>query len=449
MLGELLVDRYKIEREVGRGGMGVVLRAYDTSLNRVVALKMLPPDKVHNLEMSRRLGVEARAASAVSHPSIAAVYDFVERREGSFIVYEFVEGQTLRSELARAQFTIEQILETGVQLADALVAAHGHWITHRDLKPENIMLVPDDYSRGRVKILDFGLAKCHRLPTPTQLEGEAETASIETLPGFLLGTVAYMAPEQLENQPPDARIDIYALGLVLYEMATGGNPFVGKTSSSTIANILKQDPPPIRQKNPAAPAELDCVLLKCLRKRPEERYQSTRELLVDLRNLRHNSARSSAIQAREVEPSLLSRFFSLFGATPYRRWEVMHLRMLVWCLLLAYLGWRFLACAPQKWGSALFFLELACIAFLLISLSFLLYAGASNPSSLAHEICRFAPWVRWTTVALVLVTWVMAGTVFASHRILATFLVLCGTAGGFKYLLFKTAFDRDVSAEPR
>jgi hypothetical protein len=130
------------------------------------------------------------------------------------------------------------------------------------------------------------------------------------------------------------------------------------------------------------------------------------------------SARSSAIHVPEVEPSLLHRFFLLFGTTPYRRWEVMHLRMIVWCLLLAYLGWRFLACAPQKWTPVLFFLELSCIAFLLISLSFLLYTGSSSPSSLPCEIRKLAPWVRWTTVTLVLVTWAMAGAVFTSHMIL-------------------------------
>jgi hypothetical protein len=448
MLKELLVGRYKIEQEVGRGGMGVVLRAYDTRLNRVVALKMLSPNATHDREMSRRLGVEARAASALSHPSIATVHDFVESDEGSFIVYEFVEGQTLRRELARAQFTTEEVLDAGVQLTDALVVAHFHGITHRDLKPENIMLVPDDYSRGRVKILDFGLAKRRDASrTPGEGRNGSETASIATTPGLLVGTVTYMAPEQLESRPSDDRTDIYALGLVLYEMATGTNPFVGSTSSSTIANILKQDAPPTRQKNPAAPVELDRILLKCLRKHPEERYQSARELMVDLRDLRRNATGSPTTQIREFEPSLFHRFFLLFGATPYRRWEIMHLRMILWCLLLGYLGWRFMACAPNKWGSVLFFLELACIGLLLILLGFLLYTGVSDPSGLSREVRRMAPWVRWSTVILVLVTWAMAGTVVASHRVLAAFLVLCGTAGGVKYLLFKATFDRAAFPE--
>ena len=450
MPSELLVKRYKIEQEVGRGGMGVVLRAFDITLNRAVALKMLPPAATHNREMCRRLRIEARAASAVSHPAIATVYDFVERDEESFIVYEFVEGRTLRKELERGHFTTEDIINVGVQLTSALIAAHAHGITHRDLKPENIMmLVPDDCSGRRVKILDFGLAKHHRGPlTCGPGKNGMETASIETTAGLLLGTVSYMAPEQLESKPADARTDIYALGLVLYEMAAGANPFVGNTASSTIANILKEDAPPTQRKNPTVPAELDRILLKCLRKHAEERYQTARELLMDLRDLRSNSAGAQIAQAREIEPSLLQRFFQLFGKTPYRRWEIMHLRMMLWCLLLAYLGWRFMAGAPEKWGFVLFSLELGCIALLMILLGFLVYTGASNRGGLLREIRRMAPWIRWSTIALVLVTWAMAGIAVVSHRVLAAFLLLCGTAGGLKYLLFKVAFDRDAFPKP-
>jgi len=448
MPGELLVERYKIEHEVGRGGMGVVLRAYDIRLNRVVALKMLPPNAPRDREMCRRLRIEACAASALSHPAIATVYDFVERDEGSFIVYEFVEGQTLRRELAGRRFTTQDLLDVGVELASALIAAHAQGITHRDLKPENIMLVPGDCSRGRVKILDFGLAKHRRAPlTDEQEQSGTETASIETSAGLLLGTVTYMAPEQLEGQPADARADIYALGLVLYEMATGANPFMGKTVSSTIANILKEDAPSIQRKNPAVPAELDRILLKCLRKQRAERYQTARELLMDLRDLGRNSAGPPTVQSWEIEPSLFQRFFLLFGATPYRRWEIMYVRMILWCLLLAYLGWRFFTSASDKWGFALFFLELGCIALLLNMLGFLLYAGASDRDNLARKVRRMAPWIRWSTVTLVLVTWAMAGMAAVSHRVLAALLVICGTAGGFKYTVFKATFDRAAFPE--
>src|SRR5713101_3258694 len=174
--------------------MGVVLRAYDTRLNRLVALKMLPSNARQDSELCRRLAAEARAASALSHPGIATVYDFVERGEGSFIVYEYIEGRTWRKELARARFTTDEILDAGAQLADALVAAHSRGIVHRDLKPENIMSMPDDCSRGRIKILDFGLAKHLQAPLSLGEESAAETVSIATSPGLLVGTVDYMAP---------------------------------------------------------------------------------------------------------------------------------------------------------------------------------------------------------------------------------------------------------------
>ncbi len=240
--------------------MGVVLRAYDTHLNRLVALKMLPSNTRHDSELHRRLAAEARAASALSHPGIATVYDFVDQGEESFIVYEYVEGSTLRQELAQTRFTADRVCDVGAQLADALVAAHNHGIVHRDLKPENIMSVLDDYSRRRVKILDFGLAKDLHAALSPGAENAAGTISIATSPGLLVGTVNYMAPEQLEGQSVDARTDIYALGLVLYEMATGANPFLGRTPTSTVANILRQEAPSLRQRIPTAPAAITVVV---------------------------------------------------------------------------------------------------------------------------------------------------------------------------------------------
>jgi serine/threonine protein kinase len=443
MLSELIVERYRVEKEVGRGGMGVVLRAFDTHLNRVVALKLLPSNTGHDSELCRRLAGEARAAATLSHPGIATVYDFVEQGERSFIVYEYVEGRTWREELARARFTTDEILDASIQLADALVAAHSHGIVHRDLKPENIMSVPDDYSRGRVKILDFGLAKHLQAPPLVGGENASETVSLVTSPGLLVGTVNYMAPEQLEGQAVDARTDIYALGLVLYEMSTGANPFLGRTPSSTIANILKQQAPSLRQQVPAAPAELDRILLKCLRKRPEERYQSARDLLVDLRNLRGVPGESAgAFEKPESAPSLLRRFFLLFGTNPYRRWEVTQLRMCVWSLFIGYLGWRFTLWTPERWGLILFLLEMVCIVLLLVLLMLPLYIGAFDARRLPHQVQKTAPWIRWSTLILVVVTWTMAGTLGASHLGLAALLALCGASGGFGVLWFKPAIDR-------
>jgi len=447
VLNELVDDRYKVEQEVGRGGMGVVLRAYDTRLNRAVALKMLPSNTTHDSELCRRLAAEARAASALSHPCIATVYDFVEQGERSFIVYEFVEGRTWRNELARARFTTDEILDASAQLADALAAAHSHGIVHRDLKPENIMSVSDDYSRGRAKLLKIGLAKHLHAALPLGEENAAETVAMATSAGLLVGTVNYMAPEQLEGQSVDARPDIYALGLVLYEMATGANPFLGRTPSSTIANILKQEAPSLRLHIPTAPAELDRVLQKCLRKRPEERYQSARELLADLRNLRRVPAMSPGpSQAPEIESSLLQRFSFLFffGAeSPYRRWEVLHLGMILWWFVLpGYLGSRFWAVTAYKWGWILFFLEMACILLLSILGIFLVYTGIFDRSSLPREIRRTAPWTLCSTVALILVMWTMVAIVVVAHPVLASLLAIFGTAGSIEYLLFKRSLDR-------
>ena len=445
MVPDLIDGRYRIEQEVGRGGMGVVLRAFDTRLNRTVALKTLPPDAAHDSEKLHRLSTEARAASALNHPCIATVYDFVEQGTDRFIVYEYIDGCTLRNKLAVHQFSSDDILSVGIQLTDALVAAHTHSITHRDLKPENIMLLSNDPFDQRVKILDFGLAQQRRPPLSAEAEASADTISVVTVPGLLLGTVNYMAPEQLESHPVDGRTDIYALGLVLYEMAAGVNPFAGRTPPSTIANILKQEAPPLSLRNPAVPAELERILLKCLHKNPEDRYQSAVELCVDLRNLRQFTARSAATQ----DPaSITSRFFLLFGTTPDRRWEVMHLRMFLWCLLLAYLGWRYMQSAAGRWGFSFFLLEAVCIVLITVCLSFLLYMRTVSPDGLPREVRRLAPWIRILTFALVLVTWAMTATVVTTHPILAAFLFLCGTAGGLKYILFKTVLDRAILPKP-
>jgi serine/threonine protein kinase len=305
MSAELKAGRYEIEAEVGRGGMGVVYRARDVRLGRTVALKMLPPELHSDPERRRRLAQEARAASVLSHPSLAAVYDYEDRGEDVFIVYEFVEGQTLRESLHQNRWNTEAILQLGMQLADGLEAAHERGVVHRDLKPENVMVKVESGRSQQSKILDFGLAK-FRKPLASQAGGgqtHAETATLSTAAGLLVGTVNYMAPEQLEGEPADARTDIYALGLVLYETAAGTNPFAGKTATSTIANILKQDAPPLVARNSLVPPELDRIVRKCLRKRREERYQSARELQVDLSNLRRDlCGRESRTSSQAVIP---------------------------------------------------------------------------------------------------------------------------------------------------
>ena len=310
MIGRTL-DHYHIREQIGAGGMGVVYRADDTRLGRPVALKMLPAEWNQDKDLQRRLAHEARAASALTHPGVAAVYDFQEHPEGSFIVFELVDGVTLRDWAAKRRGTLPEILHLSTQLADALSATHDHGIVHRDLKPANVMLTPGPDPPGRIKILDFGLAKLRKSPVSAtgQEVSVSHTASLSTKEGLLVGTVNYMSPEQLEARQVDNRSDIYSLGLVLYELTTGTNPFVGSTLPSTIANILKLDPPSIPDHNPQVPAELDRILQKCLRKDPEERYQSARELLVDLVRLRKDSSSPGAhapgpLSERQPAPAL-------------------------------------------------------------------------------------------------------------------------------------------------
>ncbi len=434
MAEELKAGRYKVTREVGRGGMGVVYCARDTRLGRMVALKMLPAEVTNNSELHRRMVQEAHAASALSHPGVATVYDFVDEGGETFIVYEFVEGIRLRDKLRPQGLATDEILAIGIQLADALVAAHEHGIVHRDLKPENIMLTPSPERAGRVKILDFGLAKWRQplAPVAQSKASTAETGSVGTAPGLLVGTVNYMTPEQLEGDPADARSDLHALGLVLYEMATGSNPFVGKTSTSTIANILKQDAPPVRATNPVVPAELDRILRKCLRKKREERYQSARELLVDLSNLRHDVGRAPQPAFDETEPAeagLLRRLFAFVGPSLRRWWELNHLFGLVVYPLLAYGGWKVKDQIAGPYALPLFFGLLLTAAISTTLRMFFLVTAAFNPDGLAREVRRLSLDLRAASVGSWAVLLVMA--VFAlSHAPGLSALVMALAVGG-------------------
>jgi serine/threonine protein kinase len=282
--GELRGGRYKIEKPIGKGGMGRVFLARDTQLPRRVALKFVPPDC--DPELLRRLKKEAIAAASISHPCVASVIEFEEHGQESFIVYEYVEGKTLRDRLGEHRFAIHEVIEVGTQLADALCTAHDLGIIHRDLKPENLMLVSGDEGRLRVKILDFGLAKQVKPLAPgfNWEFSQAET-SMGTGVGVKLGTPPYMAPEQVQDKAVDSRTDLYALGLVLYEMITGVNPFLGGNWESTKQKIETLDPPPTPDLNPNCPPALDGILRRCLRKPKEERYQSAHEVLHDLREL--------------------------------------------------------------------------------------------------------------------------------------------------------------------
>ena len=262
---------YRILEKIGEGGMGAVYKAQDTHLDRPVAVKVLPHDKMANPDRRQRFVQEAKAASSLNHPNSVVVHDVASDRGLDFIVMEYVEGKTLDQLIGRKGLRLTEALGYASQIADGLAKAHSAGIVHRDLKPTNLMVTED----GRIKILDFGLAKLTE-------EGPAgdigPTATLgrpgkpQTDEGFILGTVAYMSPEQAEGKKVDSRSDIFAFGSVLYEMLTGQKAFQRDSRIATLASILHEEPKPAVQFNDSLPPDIEQVLARCLRKDPQRRW---------------------------------------------------------------------------------------------------------------------------------------------------------------------------------
>jgi serine/threonine protein kinase/Tfp pilus assembly protein PilF len=273
-----LLGRYKIRGPLGAGGMGEVYLAEDTQLGRTVALKFLPHDVTSDPQRMHRFVQEARTASALNHPNILTIHEIELAGPQPFIVTEHIEGMTLRDYMITKRMSFGQALSFTLQVAGALAAAHKAGVVHRDIKPENIMIRDDGY----IKVLDFGLAKLTMRPDTAP---EAVTL-MNTDPGFILGTARHMSPEQARGFEVDPRTDIFSLGTVLYEMITGRGPFEGPTNSDVIASILREDPPPLGQYAPDAPAELQRIVNRALAKDRDERYQTARDLSTDLKNLK-------------------------------------------------------------------------------------------------------------------------------------------------------------------
>jgi eukaryotic-like serine/threonine-protein kinase len=281
------IGHYQVISLLGRGGMGKVVLAEDIRLERKVALKVLPAAFTQNPDRIHRFELEAKAASALNHPNILTIHEIGEADGVHYIVSEFVEGETLRALTERGRPDISEATAIADQVAAALSAAHKAGIIHRDIKPENVMVRPD----GLVKVLDFGLAKLTEWPaTQAEADSQAETiAQLSTEPGVVMGTVAYMSPEQARGLKVDQRTDIFSLGVILYEMIAGRRPFEGATTSDVIATLLTAEPPPLRQHCAEAPAELERITEKCLAKDREARYQVVNDLLLDLKRLRQES----------------------------------------------------------------------------------------------------------------------------------------------------------------
>jgi Tol biopolymer transport system component/predicted Ser/Thr protein kinase len=301
MIGKT-ISHYRILEKLGGGGMGVVYKAEDTKLGRMVALKVLPPERVADPNRKRRFVQEARAASALNHPNIITIYDIDEAEGVHYIAMEYVEGKTLDRLIARHGLRVNEALKYAVQMATALAKAHSAGIVHRDLKPTNMMVTDD----GLVKVLDFGLAKL----TEAAPTGDAETAVTReptTEEGTIVGTVGYMSPEQAEGKAVDARSDIFSFGSVLYEMLTGQRAFQGETKVSTIAAILREEPKPLSQIREGLPREVERIVRRCLRKDPAHRFQHMDDLKVALEELKEESDSGELAATAKAEKKRLSR----------------------------------------------------------------------------------------------------------------------------------------------
>ncbi len=310
---------YEIVSPLGAGGMGEVYRAKDTRLDREVAIKVLPERTVRDERALARFQRETKALAALSHPNILMILDVGEHQGVSYAVMELLEGETLRQRMKHSGVDGHKALEIGAAIADGLAAAHSHGVVHRDLKPENLFLTRD----GVVKILDFGLAR-----TGLPSEPSAATITVTTQPGVVLGTVNYMSPEQVRAENTDARSDIFSLGCVLYEMLTGDPPFVHETGAETMTAVLRHHPPPVSQTGARVSASIDPIVGRCLEKRPEDRFQSARDLAFTLRTVLSGSGTPATPAAggryrRVAVPALVSVVGGALALSSFLFWRAL------------------------------------------------------------------------------------------------------------------------------
>jgi serine/threonine protein kinase/tetratricopeptide (TPR) repeat protein len=346
------IAHYRILKKLGSGGMGEVFLAQDTKLGRKVAIKMLPAKSIDDEHARRRLFREAKSAATLDHPNICAIHEVNEADDGVFIVMQYVEGETLAEKLLAAPLNTDEVLDIGIQVGEALSEAHERGVIHRDIKPQNVIVTP----RGQVKVLDFGLARQTAHSQSSDPEGKTETQLTEE--GYIVGTVAYMSPEQLKGMPVDPRTDLFSLGVMLYECVARRLPFTGSSKIEISSKVLQVEPRKPTEINPGIPHELETIILKAMQKDAEDRYQSVEEMLRDLKGVR-----ASMSGATELLPSV-SRRTSPSEMTPAAptaarsKWPLFALVAVPLLIIAGWIGWRLWKASPyQPTSEAKFFYD--------------------------------------------------------------------------------------------
>ena len=304
-MSQTIRGQYEVQQEIGSGGMGKVYQAKDLKLNRTVAIKALLAVARGNEERRRRFIIEAQSASALNHPNIITIFDIIEEDGADYMVMEYLPGKTLIELIPRGGMRFPQVIKFAVQISDGLAAAHSAGIVHRDLKPGNIIIS----DRGNAKILDFGLAKLTEAALPE--DPDATSDAPLTIEGSIMGTLSYMSPEQAQGKKVDARSDIFSLGAVLYEMTTGQRAFPGGSSAMILTSVLRDEPRSLRDLAPEVPEELEQAIWRCLRKDPDERWQTMEELHTNLLSLQQISDSGVLYKPRSSAPGDLTATIQL------------------------------------------------------------------------------------------------------------------------------------------